>query len=262
MASTRKDLTEDLRSLGVRAGDLLMVHAGVRSVGRIVGGVNTLVQAMFDAVGPDGTIAAYVDFEPWFEEPDDPAHIPVFDKRIAQAARDHGVLHETLRTWPGALRSDHPDAGVVAIGKLAEWLTAEHPFQFGYGERTPFERVVEARGRVLMIGAPLDTISLLHHAEHKATLPAKRTHSYDRLMPGSHGPHWVRFEEFDTRDPVCDILPADCFARIAKDYLATGSGSQGRIGEAESFLLDGPELVRFAIDWLEGFARNGTPDRP
>jgi hypothetical protein len=28
---------------------------------------------LFDAIRPEGTIAAYVDFEPWFEESDDPA---------------------------------------------------------------------------------------------------------------------------------------------------------------------------------------------
>jgi aminoglycoside 3-N-acetyltransferase len=238
-----------------------MVHAGLRSVGRIVGGVNAIVQAMFDAIGSDGTLAAYVDFEPWFDEDDNRADIPVFDKRIANAARDHGVLHETLRTWPGALRSDHPDAGVVAIGRLAECITADHPFQYGYGEGTPFERIVEAHGRVLMIGAPLDTITLLHYAEHKANLPAKRTQSYERLMPGPEGPNWLRFEEFDTTQPVSEILPENCFERIARDYLANGFVLQGKVGLADSFLFDGPDLVRFAIQWLEDFAKNGTPDR-
>ena len=40
---------------------------------------------------------------------------------------------------PEALRSDHPDAGVVAIGPMAQWITADHPFQYGYGEGSPFE---------------------------------------------------------------------------------------------------------------------------
>lgn len=232
-----------------------MVHGSMRAVGRIVGGVNVLVQALFDAIGPEGTVAAYVDFEPFFEENDAPAHIPVFDKRIAHAARDHGVLHETLRTWPGALRSDHPDAGVVAIGPLAEWITAEHPFQYGYGDGSPLDRIVQARGRVLMIGAPLDTLTILHYAEHKADIPGKRLFRYRRLMPGEGGSVWVDFEEFDTTEPVSDVLPEDCFARIAGDYLAAGFGHQGRVGSAESFLFEAPDLVRFGIDWLERFAR-------
>lgn len=231
-----------------------MVHASLRTVGPIVGGANVLVQALLDVVGADGTLAAYVDFEPFFDDFDRPGDIPVFDKRVANAARDHGVLHETLRTWPGALRSDHPDAGVIAIGRQAEWVTSLHPFQYGYGEGSPFERIVEAGGRVLMIGAPLDTITLLHYAEHKADIPDKRIVRYRRLMPGQKAPEWIDFEEFDTGDPVSSILPNDCFERIARDYLASGSGRAGQVGCAQSYLFEAPELVRYGITWLEGYA--------
>jgi aminoglycoside 3-N-acetyltransferase len=251
--TNRRALFDDLLNLGVRQGDLLMVHGSMRSVGPVVGGVNVVVQAMFDVIGAEGTLAAYVDFEPFYEENDDPSHIPVFDKRIAQAARDHGILHETLRNWPGALRSDHPDAGVVAIGPLGQWITADHPFQYGYGMGSPFDKIVQANGRVLMIGAPLDTITLLHYAEHLANIPGKRIHRYRRLMPGEHAPVWIDFEEFDTREPVNDLLPENCFERIVIDHLAAGQGRRGTVGEATSFLFEGPSVVRFGVDWLQRF---------
>jgi aminoglycoside 3-N-acetyltransferase len=217
-----------------------MVHSSVRSVGYIVGGVNVLVQALFDAIGPDGTLSAYIDVELCYDEDDDPADIPVFDKRIAHAARDHGILHETLRNWPGALRSDHPDAGVIANGRLAAWLIGEHPLQYGYGEGSPYEKIVEARGKILMIGAPLDTISLLHYAEHLADIPEKRVRRYRRFLVGADGPVWVDFEEFDTCDPVAPYLPDNVFERIAQDYLAAGFGREERIGQAASHLFDAP----------------------
>lgn len=226
-----------------------MVHASVKAVGAVTGGVNTLIQAMQDAIGSGGTLTAYVDFEPFYEDGDD--EIPVFDKRIAHAARDHGVLHETLRNWPGVVRSDHPDAGVVAIGPLADWITRDHPFQYGYGEGSPFEKIIDARGKVLMLGAPLDTITLLHYSEHKARIAGKRICRYQRLMPGVNGPQWIWFEEFDTGEPVCDILPSNCFERIAVDYLASGRGTEGLVGAARSHLFDGADLVRYAIEWLE-----------
>ncbi|MBL8177601.1 MAG: aminoglycoside 3-N-acetyltransferase [Bryobacterales bacterium] len=249
MSATRSSLRRDLDRLGVRPGDLLMVHGSMRKVGPVVGGVNTLVEALFDVVGVEGTLAAYLDFEPFYE--DDDEEIPVFDKRIAQAARDHGILHETLRRWPGALRSDHPDAGVGAIGRLAEWLTRDHPFHYGYGPGSPLEKIVEANGRVAMIGAPLDTITLLHYAEHLAAIPDKRVVRYRRLMAGAEGPGWVDFEEFDTGDPVHDALPGNCFERIAMDFLAEGKGRQGMIGGAESYLFEARELVPFAVRWIE-----------
>lgn len=242
---TRSQLLAQLTALGVEPKDVLMVHGSLRKIGPIVGGVNTLIQALFDAVGPGGTVAAYVDFESFYE--DDEADPPIFDKRIAHAARDHGILHETLRNWPGAIRSDHPDAGVVAIGPLAEWITRDHPFQYGYGTGSPLEKIVEAQGRVLMLGAPLDTITLLHYAEHKARIPDKRIVRYRRRMPQG----WVDFEEFDTSEPVHDRLPLNAFERIAEDYLATGAGRKGTIGQADSYLFDGADLVRHGIEWIE-----------
>jgi aminoglycoside 3-N-acetyltransferase len=251
MPATRSSLTADLVRLGVQSGDLLMVYAGVRSIGPVTGGVNVIVHALLDVIGPAGTLAAYVDFEAFYQGAEE--EVPVFDKRIAHAARDHGVLHETLRNWPGALRSDHPDAGVVAIGNRAEWLTADHPFQYGYGEGSPFEKVIHLNGKVLMLGAPLDTITLLHHAEHKAQIPDKRIARYRRLMPAPGGPAWIDFEEFDTSEPVHAALPENCFELIATEYLARGDGLRGQVGEAESVLLDGGELVQFGIQWIETF---------
>jgi aminoglycoside 3-N-acetyltransferase len=228
-----------------------MVHASVRSVGPVTGGVNAIVQALLDVIGPAGTLAAYVDYEPLHNDGD--IETQVFDRRTAPAARDHGILHETIRTWPGALRSDHPDAGVAAIGALAEWITKDHPFQYGYGDGSPFEKIVRAKAKVLMLGAPLDTITLLHHAEHHARIPDKRVQKYRRLMPGPNGPQWIEFEEFETSDPVNDKLPANCFEQIANDYLSSGRGIVGTVGAAQSTLLDGPDLVDFGIAWLEDF---------
>lgn len=247
--ATRSSLRAQLTALGLQGGDVAMVHASVRSLGPVVGGVATIIHALQEAIGPRGTLVAYVDFEAFFDEGD--PEIPVFDKRIAPAARDHGVLHEALRVWPGALRSDHPDAGVVALGARAAWIVEPHPFQYGYGAGTPYERVLEAGGKVVMLGAPLDTITLLHHAEHLARIPDKRVVTYRRLMPGPGGPGWVTFEEFDTADPVNGRLPADCFEQIARAYLATGRGVVGPLAQTTGTVLDGRELVDFAVRWLE-----------
>lgn len=231
---------------------MIMVHASVRAIGPVRGGVNVILQALLDLVGPQGTLVAYVDFESFYED-EDSEEVPVFDKRIAHAARDHGVLHETLRNWPGALRSDHPDAGVVAVGAQAAWITEDHPFQYGYGEGTPFEKFMQANGKVLMLGAPLDTITLLHYAEHKAQIPDKRIHRYRRRMPSPEGPEWIDFEEFDTGDPVNENLPTNCFELIAQDYLAAGRGHSGLVGAAPSYLFEGGDLTSFGIQWLESF---------
>ncbi len=249
MSATRSSLVDNLHDLGVAPGTVVMVHASLRSVGPITGGANVVIESLLDVVGPLGTLVAYVDFEPFFHDGDD--EIPVFDKQVARAARDHGVLHEVLRTWPGALRSDHPDAGVVALGGKAEWIVRQHPFNYGYGDGSPYERVLQANAQVLLLGAPLDTITLLHYAEHRARIPDKRIVTYRRLMPTASGPAWITFEEFETSEPVNAQLPANCFEQIARAFLASGRGTVGAFGASAATVFDGRQLVDFGIEWLE-----------
>lgn len=248
MKYTRSALAGHLRDLGVEPNDLLMIHGSMRAVGPVIGGVHTVIQALLDAVGPGGTLTAYVDFEPYFDDDDPEEHIPVFDKRIAIAAKDHGILHEALRTWPCTSRSDHPDAGVCALGPLAYDITRTHPLQYGYGPGTPFERILNHGARVLMLGAPLDTITILHYAEAIARIPGKKLVRYRRNMPGLG---WVDIEEFDTSEPVHELFDEGHFEQIARDFLRSGYGVQARVGNAVSYLFDAPELVRFGVEWME-----------
>jgi Aminoglycoside 3-N-acetyltransferase len=57
---TRSGLVRDLRGLGVRPGDVLMVHTRVSAIGWVVGGAQTVVTALLDVLGPAGTLMAYV----------------------------------------------------------------------------------------------------------------------------------------------------------------------------------------------------------
>jgi aminoglycoside 3-N-acetyltransferase len=253
MMATKSSLIGDLRKLGVREGDLLMVHAGLRSLGPVVGGAAIVVQALLDAVGSDGTLVAYVDFEPFYEDGD--PEIPEFDRLTARAAVDHGVLHEVIRTWPGAIRSDHPDAGVVAIGAGAGWITEGHSLQYGYGAGSPFAKIVEGEGRVLMLGAPLDAITILHYAESLAEIPDKRIKRYQRKMRGLG---WVDIEEYDTEEPVHEALPPGYFERIAEDYRAQGEGRCGLVGQAPSYLFEAAGLVRFGVRWIERYVKGAA----
>ena len=260
---TRADLCRDLTTLGVSRGDLVMVHAAMRQVGRLLHGPDVLIAALREAVGPRGTVAAYTDWDGAYDELLDDegrvpeawcAHVPPFDAQGSRAIRDHGVLAEFLRTTPGALRSGSPGASVAALGAQAAWLTADHPLDYGYGPGSPLAKLVEARGKVLMVGAPLDTLTLLHHAEHLARLPHKRVRRYEVPLSTPDGVVWRMVEEFDTARPVVDGLAEDYFADLAEAFLASGQGRRGVVGRAPSVLLDAAPLCAFAVAWLEAWA--------
>jgi aminoglycoside 3-N-acetyltransferase len=260
---TRTDLSADLARLGVAPGDIVMVHAACRSIGPVLGGGDVIIAALREGVGPAGTIMAYLDWEAAWEDFKDAEgripealrpHVLPFDPALTRAARQNGTLPEFLRTTPGARRSGNPGASVAALGAKADWLTADHPMDYGYGPGTPLARLVAARGKVLMLGAPLDTMTLLHHAEHLADLPGKRVILTEVPFATADGIAWRVIEEFDTSDPCVPALPADFIAQIVAAYLATGAGRQGKVGQADSVLVEAAEIVPFAIAWMERVA--------
>lgn len=263
---TRASLAADLRELGVRAGDAVMIHAAFSRVGKVVGGPDTLVDAVCEVLGPDGTLLSYQDWELSVDVWDDNGrvreslrdHVPPFDPATARPARDHGIIAATIGTRPGVRRSANPGASVAAIGGRAEEFVGDHPLDFGYGEGSPFAALVAAGGKVLMVGAPLDTMTLLHHAEHLAELPDKRRAHLEYPLATPTGVTWRVVEEFDTSDPVVAGLPDDFFRLIVEDYLATGAGRQGQIGAAPSVLVDAAGMTAFAVTWLEEWCRRRT----
>lgn len=253
MTATRRSLAADLSALGVAEGDAVLVHASLRRVGRVIGGADTIRDALLDCVGPSGTLLGYCDWPPENDERDDPRFrddLPAFDPERTRSTRNYGYWPELLRTTPGARRSGNPGASMAALGGKAEWYTADHALDYGYGPQSPLGKLVADQGKVLMLGAPLDTMTLLHHAEHLARFPNKRIVRYEApiLIDGERVWRW--FEEFDTSDPP-DGLPDDYFATIVTVFLATGQGRTGTVGAAPSVLVPAADITRFGITWLE-----------
>ncbi len=260
MMHSRASLAADLAALGVAAGDMVIVHAGMASVGAILGGPDAMIAALRDVVGPGGTIAGYASCDGTHEDlMDDDGrvpdawrdHVPAFDATASRAVRMNGVFPEFLRTTPGARRSANPGASITAIGARADWLCDPHPFDYGYGPGTPLARLVEADARVLMLGAPLDTMTLMHHAEHLADIPDKLVRRYEVKLAAT-GWQWI--EEFDTGDPCSPRLPENFIEQIVTAYLDSGQGRQGKVGAADCVLVAAREICAFGVQWIEATA--------
>lgn len=248
----RAHLAAQFEALGVEPGDHILVHAALRSVGPILGGPDTLIRALQDTVGVGGTILAYCDWQrDDCEDPEVRPHIPPFDPLTSRSIRENGAFPELLRTTPGARRSESPGASCAALGSQAQWFTANHSLDYGYGEDSPFGRLVEAGGKTMLIGAPLDTITLLHHAEHLARIPNKRVLRYQAPIIENGRLLWRWFEEFNTGIPIVDGLPDDYFADVVMEFLSVGKGRVGQVGNARTVLVGARDIVEFAVNWLE-----------
>jgi aminoglycoside N3'-acetyltransferase len=252
-------LANDMRRLGVARGDLLMVHASLRAVGPVEGGADGVIDALETAVGPEGTLfmtlgarddRAWVNARPAAERPALLRDAEPFDPLATPADPDNGVLAEVFRTRPGTRVSHHPEGRFGASGPLAGRLLDDVPWDDYYGRGSPLERFVHAGGRVLRLGADLDTLTVIHYAEYLAPLPSKRRVLRHRLVAGPGGPSVRVVATLDDSDGIADHPGEDYFATILRGYLATGAAATGDVGSAPSELLAAAGVVDYAVDWM------------
>jgi aminoglycoside N3'-acetyltransferase len=254
---------DDLHGLGVRGGDVVMVHASMRRVG---GDARDLVASIDEAVGEAGTWMMTLGAEDewsWVNQRPEDERVkllegtPVFDPLTTRAEVDNGVLAEVFRTTAGTVVSDHPEGRFGARGKLAHELMADVPWDDYYGTGSPLERLVQLGGKVLRLGADVDTVTLLHHAEWLAPIENKRRVRRHRAVMGTDGRPGIRVvDTLDDSDGIAeyDGIDGDEFGVILNEYLETGRAHTGRVGGARAELIDGQDLVTFAVDWIVSHA--------
>ncbi len=256
------NLKEQLIELGVREGDLLMVHASLRRLGLarsqgVEHGAEQLFDALDAAVGATGTLlmvlgTGYAHDDVNFRPPEERAAalagtVPL-DFRHAPVLPEVGYVAEAFRLRPGTLISDNPSGRFGARGARAEELLHGQPWNDYYGAGSPLEKLCRWGGRVLRLGANPDTVTVLHYAEYVAKLPNKRRTRWDYVLEGRGH---VFIECLDDLNGIADWEGDDYFAEVTRTYLAQGLHREGPVGGTTGELLDADELVKFGARWME-----------
>ena len=244
---TRSTLAEELRELGVRPGETLLVHSSLSSLGWVPGGAVAVVQGLLDALGPGGTLVVPTqtgdlsDPALWGNPPvpehwwaDIRASMPSYDPLITPS-RGVGVLPETMRTWPGALRSAHPQTSFAALGPRASAVVDGHAPDCRLGERSPLARLEELGARVLLLGAGYDACTSFHLAEYRIPSPLAEV--------GRPGP--------DGWEVVTEVsITSDRFDELGHDFERDRPVVRGKVGAAEARLFPVADAVAYAERWL------------
>lgn len=233
----RAKLAADLSTLGVSSGGCLFVHASFKSIGQVDGSVQTVVEALEDAIGPDGVLM-----------------MPSFnlvggrDERaenwdVTKTPSSVGWLTEYFRQMPGTFRSDHYSHSTAARGPGADVFVADHLSQEGmpspwdrepwgktYGTGAPMVRAYERGGQILMIGTSHETSTYCHVVEVR---------------------YWA---ERCANDPGAPFIWLDR-ERLGPYWDVNGIQKRGKVGDADCRLID----IRTYVDGLLSEVRD-NPD--
>lgn len=271
-SAAHSQLRQECEAIGLRSGDTVMVHASLRAVGPIVGGPDVLIGAILETIGEEGTMTMYVGCEPPFDDigrgihsPEGERfileHCPPFDPDSARASRENGALAELFRTYPGVRCSRHVGARMAARGRNAEHLLTPATLNDGHGIGSPLERLCALGGKVLLIGSDFDQVTLLHYAEAVAAIPDKRTVRGKVPMLVGGVRTWLDFEELDSSTGVREWPDPRFFERIVEAFVARNGIESRPIGNAPSYLLSAPDLVRFAVPIMTAEAERLDAER-
>lgn len=259
------NLHDEIRAIGVRPGDLLMLHASLRGLGLarsqgVEAGAERLLDALDAAVGPDGTLLMvlgtdypfdWVNRHPVEERTSLLAGTPPFDYLNTPVLPEVGFFAEAFRQRPGTVVSHNPSGRFGARGARADEIVRGQPWNDYYGPGSPLQRLCDWGGRVLRLQASPDTTTVLHYAEYLADLPAKRRTRWDYVLAFPDGPRHVWIECLDDAEGIADWSGDDYFAAILDAYLPLERHQAGPVGAGRGQLLEAADLVRFGARWME-----------
>lgn len=156
-------LLATLRSLGIREGDTLMVHAGFDRFSGFKASPSRLIDMLFHAVGANGNLLmvsmAYMSSAYDYLKQGKP-----FDVR--KTVSHMGLVSETFRRRQGVLRSLHPSNPVLAAGPKAQWIVEGHEACLQpCGPGSPFDKIGQLHAKVLFYDASIYTQTFFHYLE-------------------------------------------------------------------------------------------------
>ncbi len=261
--ATPATLTADLLALGVSSGGVVIVHSSMSAIGWVAGGAQGIVESLFDAVGPAGTIVMPTqsgqlsDPANW-SNPPVPAdwldvlrrELPAYEPYLTPT-RAMGQIVECFRQHRETLRSNHPLLSFAANGPAAAYIVDDHQLTPGLDDSSPLGRLYEVEAQILLLGVGHANNTSLHLAEYRATWPGKTTCREGAPILRDGCRTWATYEDLDRYEGDFQAI-GDAFAK-------TGRERTGPIGAATGRLCWQPEMVDFATAWMT--SNRGTSSR-
>lgn len=162
-AVPRETLVRQLGEAGLLSGDVIMVHSSLSRLGKIAGGPDTVIDALLQAVGDQGTILmpTYARAGDVFTAAEQGQTV---DLRTQPGG--NGAICEALRRRSGSRRSSHPFSSVSALGARADWFTSGHHLDPRVTHAdSPIGRFWQAGGKLVGLGTNMGPVSFYHVIE-------------------------------------------------------------------------------------------------
>lgn len=243
---TEELLVKDLVAIGLREGDTVLVHSSMSRIGYLEEGPKTVINALLQVTGKNGTLLFPSSPAPGLTK-DYLEQNSCFD--ILNTPSAMGAITEYFRKMEGVKRSFHPTEPVCALGPRAEYFIKDHYGQLTpYNSFSPFYKVSEQGGKIVMLGVTLDNAGTSLHTLEDAVdfkFPVYDEKIYEVNMIDEKGHSSV--VKTKVHNPVfsakrkCDeLIPL---------FEKEGVLKKGRVGEAPTLFIDAKGMFEVMVKY-------------
>ena len=159
-------LHKGLRRLLVQPGDTIMVHASWRANNGFRGSPLDFIAALKEAVGRDGLLT--MTSLPYHNESSAEYLSRGRPMDVRRTPSRMGLLTEVFRRDREVVRSLSPTHPVLAWGQdAADFVAGHEDTPIPFGPESPFGRLLESDGKILLVDAPYSSITFTHFLEDR-----------------------------------------------------------------------------------------------
>ncbi len=231
---TKNDIVRDLRNLGLFSGDTMLVHSSLSSLGYVEGGPETVIDAMLEAIGPQGTLLM-----PSFQSGNEHFLLrqgKAFDIRTSPS--ELGIITEKFRLRPGVIRSLNPTHCTAGIGPKATEILKDHQYcTVSVGKNSPYDKLTKMNGKILLLGVTHESDTTLHFIENTNGAPTLSLEKFQPMVIDGDGRCWIV--------PMYPHMPGlkRKYGIVEDLLLKAGVQRNGPVGAATGRLVDAGKMA-------------------
>lgn len=233
-------LLKQLEATNIDRRGSLLIHSSMKSLGEIVGGADTVIDAFIEFM-QDGLLIM-------------PTH--TWDKKNNRDNRFDpesepscvGILGELFRQRPGVLRSLHPTHSVAVIGTLAaDFIAGEERFDSPCPPQGVWGKLAKYDTQILFLGCPLSKNTFIHSIEEQYQVPQRLSQHFTDYKIKVAG-KWLDCPMRGHEAPCADISLN--YGKLLPVFLQRGAARKVKISTSTNYLCSAMQMEKICGEYL------------
>lgn len=231
---TKEQFVQQLRDMGIKPTDNLLVHSSMKSLGPVQGGADTILDALQEAVSEGLLMLPAHTWKQMSEE------YSFFDPETEPVCV--GILPELFRKRPGVVRSLHPTHSMVVYGTGAEeYVKGEENCTTPCPPNGCWGRLRDINAKILLLGVTHTRNTYIHSIEESFDIPERFTDKPVRFQVKLSSGEIKQVDMYRHYNKI-DPHISEHYDSMKEGYEKAGAAKTVRLGDAECILCDAAKL--------------------